>query len=40
MANGGRGILPEPLTRRERNILTHLANDKSSKEIAGLEILP
>ena len=27
----------EPLTQRERNILTHLAQDKSSQEIAGLE---
>ena len=29
----------EPLTRRERNILAHLANDRSSQEIAGLETL-
>ena len=39
MAKGGLGTLPEPLTRRERNILAHLANHKSSQEIAGLETL-
>ena len=36
---GGSGFLQEPLTRRERNILAHLANDRSSQEIAGLEML-
>ena len=36
---GGSGFLHEPLTRRERNILAHLANDRSSQEIAGLELL-
>ena len=36
---GGSGFLQEPLTRRERNILAHLAHDRSSQEIAGLEML-
>jgi predicted ATPase/DNA-binding CsgD family transcriptional regulator len=36
---GGTGFLHEPLTQRERNILAHLANDRSSQEIAGLETL-
>ena len=36
---GGSGFLYEPLTRRERNILAHLANDRSGQEIAGLETL-
>ena len=38
-AEDGSGFLHEPLTRRERNILTHLANGRSSQEIAGLETL-
>ncbi len=38
-AEGGSEFLQEPLTRRERNILAHLANNKSSQEIAGLETL-
>lgn len=35
----GSGFLYEPLTRRERNILAHLANGRSSQEIAELETL-
>ena len=31
--------LVEPLTRRERAILLHLAEDKSNREIAALEVL-
>ena len=38
-AKGGSGFLHEPLTRREHNILAHLANGRSSQEIAGLETL-
>ena len=38
-AEDGTGFLYEPLTRRERNILAHLSNYKSSQEIAGLETL-
>ena len=38
-AEDGSGILHEPLTQRERNILAHLANGRSSQEIAGLETL-
>ena len=38
-AEDGSGFLHEPLTQRERNILAHLANDRSSQEIAGLETL-
>ncbi len=38
-AEGGLGFLHEPLTQRERNILAHLASDRSSQEIAGLEML-
>jgi len=33
------GKLVEPLTRRERAILLHLAEDKSNREIAALEVL-
>jgi predicted ATPase/class 3 adenylate cyclase len=33
------GTLVEPLTRRERAILQHLAEDKSNREIAALEVL-
>jgi predicted ATPase/class 3 adenylate cyclase len=33
------GTLVEPLTRRERAILLHLAEDKSNREIAALEVL-
>jgi predicted ATPase/class 3 adenylate cyclase len=33
------GKLVEPLTRRERAILHHLAEDKSNREIAALEVL-
>jgi predicted ATPase/DNA-binding CsgD family transcriptional regulator len=39
MAEGGPEYLHEPLTQRERNILAHLADHKSSQEIAGLETL-
>src|SRR5450759_3522934 len=41
MAKGSTGAysLPEALTERERNILAHLANERSSQEIAGLETL-
>ena len=35
----GTNSLPDALTQRERNILAHLANNLSSKEIAGLETL-
>jgi predicted ATPase/DNA-binding CsgD family transcriptional regulator len=38
-AEDGTGFLYQPLTRRERNILAHLSNYKSSQEIAGLETL-
>ena len=38
-AKGGSGFLHEPLTRREHNILAHLANGRSSQEIARLETL-
>lgn len=38
-AESGSGILREPLTRREGNILAHLANDKSVQDIANLETL-
>ena len=38
-AEDGPGFLHEPLTRREQNILAHLANGRSSQEIAGLETL-
>ena len=38
-AESGTGVLHEPLTWRERNILAHLANDRSSQEIARLETL-
>lgn len=37
-AEGGSGLY-EPLTQRERNILAHLANDKSIEDIANLETL-
>ena len=36
---GGTESLSEALTERERNILAHLANERSSQEIAGLETL-
>ena len=39
MRSGGADSLPEALTERERNILAHLANERSSQEIAGLETL-
>jgi predicted ATPase/DNA-binding CsgD family transcriptional regulator len=41
MANGlgETESMSEPLTKRERNILAHLANDHSSEEIARLETL-
>ncbi len=35
----GSDLLQEPLTRRERNILAHLADQKSNQEIARLETL-
>ena len=37
--NSPSGTLVEPLNRRERAILLHLAEDKSNREIAALEVL-